>query len=153
LQLVKSDLSKARAAGVPSSWLSSVSRAAGKLGWIITVLRLRAAATKLGIGSMGAVMRDAAAMSTDVLKILSLVSLGHMWAKMAAVASDVKRQDANAPAFYSAKLKTAEFYFKKVMPQAKTHFENIRMGSDCVYALTPDDFAHAQTTIGEKARG
>jgi hypothetical protein len=146
LALVKSDLSRARRAGVPSSWLRGVSRHAGQLGFLINKLRLRAALARFGVGSMAAVMRDAAAMSTDVLKILSLVSLGHMWAKMAAVAAKKRREHA----FYDAKMKTAEFYFKKVMPMAETHVVNIAAGGDSVYALAPEDFLRGQGTIGEK---
>ena len=150
LQEVKADLSAARAAGVSRAWISSVAREAAQLGRLIWRLRMRAGLTRMGVGKMGAVMRDAAGMSTDVLKILSLVSHGHMWIKMATTVKRVQKSNAAAPTFYTAKLKTADFYFSKVMPQTAAHFANIAAGSDSVYAPETDDFVHAQTTIGEK---
>jgi alkylation response protein AidB-like acyl-CoA dehydrogenase len=60
---------------------------------------------------------EAGAAASDYLRLLGLVALGHVWARMAEIA--LARQDVadgDAP-FYAAKLATARFFFQRILPQ------------------------------------
>ena len=60
---------------------------------------------------------EAGAAATDYLRLFAYVAVGFMWLKMAkAAASKVAVAGEKAP-FYEAKLKTARFYFSRIMPQ------------------------------------
>ena len=43
--------------------------------------------------------------------------------------------------FYSAKVKTAQFYFKKILPRVRSHVDVIAVGLDSLMALDAEDFA------------
>lgn len=64
---------------------------------------------------------EAGAAASDYLRMFALVTIGFMWLKMAKVAGAKLRGEAKPEAgraeFYEAKLKTARFYFDKIMPQ------------------------------------
>ncbi|MER2520290.1 MAG: acyl-CoA dehydrogenase C-terminal domain-containing protein [Bdellovibrionales bacterium] len=64
---------------------------------------------------------EAGAAASDYLRMFALVALGLMWLKMAKVAGAKLRAEPKTEperaAFYEAKLKTARFYFDKIMPQ------------------------------------
>ncbi len=60
---------------------------------------------------------EAGAASTDYLKLFAYVAVGFMWLKMAKVAAVKLPLAGDRAAFYDAKLRTARFYFARVMPQ------------------------------------
>ncbi len=60
---------------------------------------------------------EAGAAATDYLKLFAHVAVGLMWLKMAKAAAEKLPQAGDQAAFYDAKLKTARFYFTKIMPQ------------------------------------
>jgi alkylation response protein AidB-like acyl-CoA dehydrogenase len=61
---------------------------------------------------------EAGAAATELLRLFALVAVGFMWLKMAKVAA-MKLPTAGSKApFYEAKIKTARFYFNKILPQA-----------------------------------
>jgi alkylation response protein AidB-like acyl-CoA dehydrogenase len=108
--------------------------------------------SKLGMQKyMAKVMVDAAAMSTDYLKLMSLVVMGHMWVRMASVAKVRGGEVTEGKAFYETKLKTARFYFDRILPQVRAHSRAMRRSSCSLMAIDPADFAHGQTAIGEKS--
>jgi alkylation response protein AidB-like acyl-CoA dehydrogenase len=129
--------------------LLPVACAAWSLQWATWKLQARVIIGK-AIGRMGPAMVEAAAMSTDYYKLLSLVSIGHMWVKMAEEAE--ARLAAGGPGrdFYGTKLKTARFYMQKLMPQARAHAKSISAGAKTLMDIPADQFAHTQTTIGIK---
>ena len=60
---------------------------------------------------------EAGAAATDYLRLFAYVAVGFMWLKMAkAAAAKLPLAGERAP-FYEAKLKTARFYFGRVLPQ------------------------------------
>ena len=60
---------------------------------------------------------EAGAAATDYLRLFALVAVGFMWLKMAKVAGTKLAVAGDRAAFYEAKLKTARFYFGRVLPQ------------------------------------
>jgi alkylation response protein AidB-like acyl-CoA dehydrogenase len=60
---------------------------------------------------------EVAAVATDYLRLFALVALGFQWAAMAAVA--IKRVDSSEQAFYQAKIGTARFYLRRILPQCR----------------------------------
>jgi hypothetical protein len=72
---------------------------------------------------------NAGAGAYPYMDLMGLVSLGWMWLKMARVALD-RAPDANGDArFYDAKVKTARFYFAKLLPQAQALAAQIAAGA------------------------
>jgi alkylation response protein AidB-like acyl-CoA dehydrogenase len=60
---------------------------------------------------------EAGAAASDYLKLFAYVALGYMWLKMAKAAAARLTGVAEKDTFYAAKLKTARFYFSKILPQ------------------------------------
>jgi alkylation response protein AidB-like acyl-CoA dehydrogenase len=145
-------------AGAPPRMAADVLSAAKSLQRAVNRLRRAAALemvkSKIGMRSdMGRINRMAAVMATDALKLLSFVAVGHMWARMAAVATDILSGGSENRGFYETKLATARFYFDKLMPQVSSFARNIDSGVDAVTeAGAPESFIHTQTTVGEKTR-
>jgi alkylation response protein AidB-like acyl-CoA dehydrogenase len=78
---------------------------------------------------------EAGAAATDFLRMMGLVTTGWMWLKMARVALE-KLPTANGDArFYDAKVKTARFYFAKLLPQVDALHASIRTGAAPVMEL------------------
>ncbi len=63
---------------------------------------------------------EAGAASSDYLRQFALVALGYMWARMAKVAAEKLATDTDSgrKEFYESKIKTARFYFERMLPEA-----------------------------------
>jgi alkylation response protein AidB-like acyl-CoA dehydrogenase len=72
---------------------------------------------------------DASAACNDYLKALGFVSIAYAWIKVLEVS--FKEYD-NNKTFYEDKIQTANFYFKRVLPRAESHFKTARTGSDYI---------------------
>ncbi|MFQ5857225.1 MAG: acyl-CoA dehydrogenase C-terminal domain-containing protein [Anaerolineae bacterium] len=70
---------------------------------------------------------EAGAAATDYLRLFGLVALAYMWARTAKVAIG-KVGDENG-GFYQAKLATANFYMKRLLPQTSGLFAAIMTGA------------------------
>ncbi|GAB5388359.1 MAG: acyl-CoA dehydrogenase C-terminal domain-containing protein [Alphaproteobacteria bacterium] len=83
---------------------------------------------------------EAGAASTDYMRMFGLVALGYMWLQMVQVAME-KKPDANGRAkFYDGKIKTAQFFFDKMLPETDALFKTIMAGGDTLMALDEDQF-------------
>ena len=72
---------------------------------------------------------DASAACNDYLKALGFVSIAHAWIKVL----EVSFKDYNEnKEFYEDKIQTANFYFKRVLPRAESHFKTATSGSDYI---------------------
>lgn len=78
------------------------------------------------------------AASVDYLDLFGLTALGYMWARMVKAAAPKAESDTSG--FYSGKLKTARFYYDRLLPKTVSLAEGIRSGSDSMMALTADEF-------------
>ena len=72
---------------------------------------------------------DASAACNDYLKALGYVATAHAWVKVLEVC--FKEYDSNK-SFYEDKIQTAQFYFKRVLPRAESHFKTATSGSDYI---------------------
>jgi alkylation response protein AidB-like acyl-CoA dehydrogenase len=72
---------------------------------------------------------DASAACNDYLKALGFVSIAHAWIKVLEVSFRDYEQNKD---FYEDKIQTANFYFKRVLPRAESHFKTATTGSDYI---------------------
>ncbi|MDA7923726.1 acyl-CoA dehydrogenase family protein [Candidatus Pelagibacter sp.] len=72
---------------------------------------------------------DASAACNDYLKALGFVSIAHAWIKVLEVSFKDYEQNKE---FYEDKIQTANFYFKRVLPRAESHFKTATSGSDYI---------------------
>ena len=146
---LRADVFKAKKNGVSLCLIIPLVRAVWKLLYVTLKIQVRAKAGQL-FGKMGPAMIEAAGMATDYYKLLSLVVIGHMWIKMADEATVRLKANPEGRDFYETKIKTARFYMKKLLPQAKALSKSIRTGAEVLMEIPADKFAHTQTTIGLK---
>jgi hypothetical protein len=69
------------------------------------------------------------------------LTLAYFWAKMAKVAQEKIATGEGDTAFYEAKIKTARFYFKRILPRANGHAACVENGAESMMDLAEDDFA------------
>jgi alkylation response protein AidB-like acyl-CoA dehydrogenase len=74
---------------------------------------------------------EAGAASTDYLRQFALVAVGYMWARMAKVALEKLETDTDSGRrhFYESKIKTARFYFERVLPEADARQKMVLSGA------------------------
>ncbi|OUS28095.1 acyl-CoA dehydrogenase [Thalassotalea sp. 42_200_T64] len=84
---------------------------------------------------------EVGAASVDYLMYAGYVTLAYFWARMAKVANEKLAQDSTETAFYQAKIKTAKFYFDRILPSAKGHAACMENGAESMMAHTVEDFA------------
>ena len=83
---------------------------------------------------------EAGAASADYLRLFALVAVGWMWMRMAkAAAAKLPTANGNA-AFYDAKLKTAAFFYARILPETSSLFAAIMSGAKPMMAMTADQF-------------
>jgi alkylation response protein AidB-like acyl-CoA dehydrogenase len=83
---------------------------------------------------------EAGAAASDYLRLFALVALGFMWLKMAKAATAKLPAAGDRAAFYDAKIKTAKFYFSKIMPQANALNLAILSGAKTVMDMPAEAF-------------
>jgi hypothetical protein len=76
------------------------------------------------------------AAAVDYLDMFGLTAYAYMWARMAKTALPKVDQDT----FYATKLKTANFYFKRLLPQTVSLLESIKSGSEETMAMEAAEF-------------
>ncbi|MNC67716.1 hypothetical protein D3C75_1182350 [compost metagenome] len=64
-----------------------------------------------------------------------------MWLQAAERASQALASGSGESAFYRAKLQSADFYLRRVLPRANAHREALLAGADCLMAMPEADFA------------
>jgi len=69
---------------------------------------------------------DANAASNDYLKVLGYVAVGYSWLKVLEVSY---KDYSNNKVFYEDKIKTANFYFNRVLPRVESHYLSATTGS------------------------
>ena len=72
---------------------------------------------------------DASAACNDYLKALGFVSIGYSWIKILEVSF---KDYNNNEKFYEDKIQTANFYFKRVLTRAESHFKIAKTGSEYI---------------------
>ncbi|MAP31152.1 MAG: acyl-CoA dehydrogenase [Marinobacter sp.] len=72
------------------------------------------------------------AAAVDYLDMFGYTALAYMWAKTVKAAAP--KAEADTSGFYTGKLKTARFYFDRLLPKTVSLAEGIRSGSDAMMA-------------------
>jgi hypothetical protein len=77
---------------------------------------------------------QAGAAATDYLHLFGWTALAYLWARMAKVALDKSaagdgKLSRDEAAFYDAKLRTARFFFERLLPRSGAHFATLMSGS------------------------
>ncbi len=79
--------------------------------------------------------------SVDYLMYSGYAVFAYLWAQMAKVALDKMAEGTQEEAFYNAKVLTARFYFKRLLPRTKGHAETMLAGSETLMDMPEDAFA------------
>jgi alkylation response protein AidB-like acyl-CoA dehydrogenase len=86
-------------------------------------------------------LEELGAASVEFLMYSGYVTLAYLWARMAKVASEKLEGDDDDP-FLRGKLKTARFYYERVLPRTSGLARSIRAGASPLMAASPDEFDH-----------
>ncbi|MBB3168052.1 acyl-CoA dehydrogenase C-terminal domain-containing protein [Simiduia aestuariiviva] len=84
---------------------------------------------------------EVGAASVDFLMYSGYATLGYFWALAAADAQAKLDAGATDAAFYEAKLKTARFYFKRILPRTRGLVETIKAGAGSLMEMDTEHFA------------
>ena len=79
--------------------------------------------------------------AVDYLYFSGYVTLAYLWARMALVALTALADGTGEKAFYDTKIKTAQFYFAKLLPRTTTHVQRISTGVEPYMTMDVDQFA------------
>ena len=84
---------------------------------------------------------QAGAASVPYLRLFALTSLAWLWSRMAQVAAAKLEAAAGDTAFYSAKLKSADFFMARVLTETDGLLAEVRAGKATLMAFSEDEFA------------
>ncbi|MDO8331918.1 MAG: acyl-CoA dehydrogenase C-terminal domain-containing protein [Fluviicoccus sp.] len=89
---------------------------------------------RIGLSALGN-PDEVGAAAVDYLYFSGYVMLAYVWAMMAGVAQKALVIGTPEEKFYQAKLHTARFYFRKILPRTKTHLDGIDAGMAALMAV------------------
>jgi hypothetical protein len=95
---------------------------------------------KIGMAAMKD-REEVGAASVDYLMYSGYACLAYFWADMARLAAEKLAAGEGDAAFYKAKLQTARFYFKRILPRTRSHVETMLSGANNLMDLAEEDFA------------
>jgi len=81
------------------------------------------------------------AASVDFLMYSGYVVLGYFWAQAAVTAHKALKTDTTDSNFYLAKIKTARFYFDRMLPKTRGYVATMNTGADNLMALEAEHFS------------
>lgn len=84
---------------------------------------------------------EVGAASVDYLMYSGYAVFAYLWARMAKVALDKMVEGTTEEMFYNAKVQTARFYFKRMLPRTKGHAESMLAGADSLMDMPEEAFA------------
>ena len=83
---------------------------------------------------------EVGAASVDYLMYSGYATMAYFWARMALVAQQKLAEGTTETGFYTAKVQTAEFYFKRILPRTAGHAQMIAAGADSIMAIEEENF-------------
>ena len=83
---------------------------------------------------------EAGAASVDYLRQFALVAMGYMWIQMAQRAKEKIDSGEGNQDFYKTKIKTARFFFARMLPEADWHFKAVMAGAESLMGHDEDEF-------------
>ena len=78
--------------------------------------------------------------AVDYMYYSGYITLAYLWARMALVAQQALKGDTTETKFYQAKVKTAQFYFAKLLPRTLTYVKRIDSGLEPLMSMEVDEF-------------
>ena len=95
----------------------------------------------MGIGMKAMNDREeVGAASVDYLMYSGYVTLAYLFARAAKQAQQAMAGGSDEAAFYQAKVKTARFYFQRLLPRTRAHAQCIQAGAEPLMALSAEEF-------------
>ncbi|WP_347907545.1 acyl-CoA dehydrogenase C-terminal domain-containing protein [Pseudomonas grandcourensis] len=85
--------------------------------------------------------QEIGAVSVEFLAYSAYVLLAGLWLQAAVRAGETLTNGTGESAFYQAKLQTADFYWRRVLPRASAHREALLGGANCLMAMPASDFS------------
>ena len=79
--------------------------------------------------------------AVDYMYFSGYVTQAYLWARMALIAQTEIAKGNSEHAFYDAKLKTAQFYFTKLLPRTTTYAQRISTGVEPYMSMDVEQFA------------
>ncbi|MFL0809303.1 MAG: acyl-CoA dehydrogenase C-terminal domain-containing protein [Agarilytica sp.] len=70
---------------------------------------------------------EVSAASVDYLMYSGYITLAYFWALAASIA--IEKQDSEEKVFYQSKVKTARFYFQRILPRTNAHIATMKSGA------------------------
>ncbi len=95
--------------------------------------------TQIGMKAM-VNQEEIGAAAVDYLMYSGYVTLAYFWALMAKIAADKLAEGSSETGFYTAKLQTARFYFKRILPRTKSLVETMCSGTDSLMDMEVENF-------------
>ena len=130
-EMVKADIDAASAAGDPlEEFAKSLNVALHQLQKATMMLAERGFANPDEVG----------AAATEYLHLMGYVAVGWQWLQMATVATRNIADARGDRRFMDAKIKTARFYFGRILPEAAGLLAAIQSGSAPIMALSEEEF-------------
>ena len=83
---------------------------------------------------------EVGAAAVDYLYFSGYVTLAYLWARMALVAQETLAAGTTDVDFYNAKVTTARFYFKKILPRVRSHVDVLSTGLEPLMSLDAEHF-------------
>lgn len=83
---------------------------------------------------------EVGAAATEYLHLMGYVAVGWQWLRMATVSRDMLAAGKGDKAFHEAKLKTARFYFTRLLPETATLLVAIQSGASSIMAMNAEEF-------------
>lgn len=95
--------------------------------------------TQVGMRAM-ANQEEIGAAAVDYLMYSGYITLAYFWALMAKSAKESLAAGTSEEGFYTAKVQTARFYFKRILPRTKSLVETINGGIESLMEIEEDNF-------------
>ena len=83
---------------------------------------------------------EVGAAAVDYLMYSGYVALAYFWARAAARANEKIAEGTSEKSFFEAKIKTAEFYFARILPRTRVHFASMHSGVGNLLAMDVEQF-------------
>lgn len=96
--------------------------------------------TKVGVAAMQN-QDEVGGASVDYLMYSGYVTLAFIWGQMARVAVQKLADGTDEEGFYQAKLQTAQFYFRRLLPRTLAHKAAIEGGLSCLMEMEVENFS------------
>ncbi len=94
--------------------------------------------TEYILGVASANRSEIGAASVEYLDLFGYTALAYMWARMAKAAAP--RAEGDSSGYYSGKLKTARFFYSRLLPRTVSLAESIRSGATDMMAFAENEF-------------